>query len=357
MRAVVEMTDAALVVAAQGGDREAFGVLYARHADRLLRFLRSAVVRGTFGGDATAEDIAQDAWAELLSGRLGKYEDRGEDGPGFGCWLRAVAKYGALRHFRRHGSEWAAGEYVDEWAEQSAPSGAGVRDNRPQIVAMREALAQAVEHLAPRQFQVVRGRLDGLCAEDIAARLGLSVAQVHKAYENAAAVLRHRLVRDDDQAAPDDDQAADERPDNVVPMRRMAVPNGADRARLREAANTLPPATRRVAVLKLDGHTNPAIAARLGVSVSTVCGAWRRACCAFSQTGVMGSTPAAGPVDADEAVRRLSPAARRVAELKLSGMGWPEIAAATGTTLNTARATWQRARRSLAAVGVTPSAA
>jgi RNA polymerase sigma factor (sigma-70 family) len=190
MRAhLVEMTDAGLVAAAQDGDRDAVGVLYARHAADLVRYLRS-VVRSSYGGATTAEDIAQNTWEELLSGGLAKFADRGPDGPGFGRWLRGMARYQALRHFRRHGKESAVDDTFWQYAEVAAPPLLEPVDRQRE--AMRERLSTEVADLPPVQRQVAALRLSGLRPMEIIAQTGWSKSKVDSTWHIAQRTLKRR---------------------------------------------------------------------------------------------------------------------------------------------------------------------
>src|SRR5688500_10311075 len=75
-----ERDDAALVLAARGGDRGAFGALVARHRPLLLALCRRAL-----GDAAPAEDAAQEA---VLQAMLGLDRLRRPDR--FGPWLAGI---------------------------------------------------------------------------------------------------------------------------------------------------------------------------------------------------------------------------------------------------------------------------
>ena len=93
--------------AACGGDREAFGVLYGRFFGKV-----AAKCAPWAGSDASAEDLAQDvfaeAWARISAGRV---EARGA----FGAWLLgAVVSY--VITCRRH-EWWEQRSVVEQTAE------------------------------------------------------------------------------------------------------------------------------------------------------------------------------------------------------------------------------------------------
>jgi RNA polymerase sigma-70 factor, ECF subfamily len=91
-RAATDKLDlSAAVEAAQGGDEQAFRILYRDVQPRLLRYLRAMV-----GEDA--EDVASEAWLHIardLPGFSG-------DSDGFRGWAATIARHRAMDHQRRH---------------------------------------------------------------------------------------------------------------------------------------------------------------------------------------------------------------------------------------------------------------
>ncbi|MEV7022482.1 RNA polymerase sigma factor [Kitasatospora sp. NPDC093558] len=89
----MELTEA--VRAAQGGDEEAFRLLFRTVQPGLLRYLR-VLVGGRPEDAQDAEDIASEAWLQIardLSGFSG-------DGDGFRGWAATIARNRALDHLR-----------------------------------------------------------------------------------------------------------------------------------------------------------------------------------------------------------------------------------------------------------------
>ncbi len=85
------MDDAALVVAAQGGDRAALETLLRRHHARIW-----AVCRRLAGNDADAADATQEAML-LIVRRLGTFDGRSR----FTTWAHRVATNACLDELRR----------------------------------------------------------------------------------------------------------------------------------------------------------------------------------------------------------------------------------------------------------------
>src|SRR5262249_49184933 len=94
-----EAPDEALVRAAQGGDRGAFGLLYQRYSRMVHGILLARVPR------LVAEDLAQDVFLQALP-RLISLRDTGK----FGGWLAAIARNRANDYHRQ-------AKPVEEWNE------------------------------------------------------------------------------------------------------------------------------------------------------------------------------------------------------------------------------------------------
>ncbi|MFE7559011.1 RNA polymerase sigma factor [Kitasatospora sp. NPDC057500] len=89
----VDLTEA--VRAAQGGDEEAFRLLFRSVQPGLLRYLR-VLVGGRPEDAQDAEDIASEAWLQIARD-LGSFTG---DGDGFRGWAATVARNRALDHLR-----------------------------------------------------------------------------------------------------------------------------------------------------------------------------------------------------------------------------------------------------------------
>jgi RNA polymerase sigma-70 factor (ECF subfamily) len=81
----------AAIARAQAGNMQALNFLYLRHADEVLRFVKSMV-----RDHHEAEDITQNVFIKLMR-VIGKYEPR--EVP-FSAWIRKVARNVALDHLR-----------------------------------------------------------------------------------------------------------------------------------------------------------------------------------------------------------------------------------------------------------------
>src|SRR5262249_46524661 len=81
--------ETALVVAARNGDREAFGILYARYSRMVHGIALAHSVR------RDVDDVVQDVFVTALD-RLASLRDPGAFGP----WLTSIARNRALDHHR-----------------------------------------------------------------------------------------------------------------------------------------------------------------------------------------------------------------------------------------------------------------
>jgi RNA polymerase sigma-70 factor (ECF subfamily) len=179
--------DADLVRLARQGDRKAMAALLERHRPLVL-----AVCRGMLGGDALAEDAAQEAAivAVLELDRLRRPER-------FGSWLAGIG----LNVCRR----WLRYRRREAWSFDALVGGRHVPDRDPSpdvdpaAVAeegdLRERVRRAVAELPPGQRAAVAlVYLDGLSQSEAAAALGIAPGAVKTRLHKARAVLRARLI-------------------------------------------------------------------------------------------------------------------------------------------------------------------
>jgi RNA polymerase sigma-70 factor (ECF subfamily) len=162
-----------LLAAAQGGDEQAFAVLWRELQPAVLRYFRVAA------GEA-AEDLAADTWMSVIRG-LGRF--RGDE-RAFRAWIFTLARHRAIDWRRRAGRRptWVAAEELAEWP---APDDPVLQVLEGQST--RAALALVAE-LPPDQAEVVALRVLG----------GLEVAEVARIVgkrPGAVRVLAHQGLR------------------------------------------------------------------------------------------------------------------------------------------------------------------
>ncbi|KAF1687989.1 RNA polymerase subunit sigma [Pseudoxanthomonas broegbernensis] len=174
--------DETLMLAYAGGDTAAFEALYARHRDRLFRFLL-----GHLRDRALAEELFQDVWQRVIAARA----NWRPDAP-FGTWLYRIAHNRMNDHWRalKHrppapaDAERRTAEVVDPDTPERHAAGqeAGLR--------LRRALAELPEE----QREVVLLRLQGeLSLEEIGRITGVGRETVKSRLRYAMDKLRTRL--------------------------------------------------------------------------------------------------------------------------------------------------------------------
>jgi RNA polymerase sigma-70 factor (ECF subfamily) len=133
--------DAALVAAAQGGDRDALDRLLRLHHDRIY-----AVCRRLTGSPTDAADAAQEALIAIVRG-LPRFDGRAR----FATWAYRVTTNACLDELRRRRRRPAlAAEAVDEW---NGSAGEPYTADRQAALADRMAIDAALARL-PEEFRV-----------------------------------------------------------------------------------------------------------------------------------------------------------------------------------------------------------
>lgn len=163
----------ALVRAARGGDRRAFGELVQRYSRAVLARQFACTHEMS-----AAEDLAQETFLRAWQG-LGRLEEI----DAFGSWLLSIAGFVAM--------EWIRGKRSRKEHEGrlAPPDTRVIRD--PDV-----PLAEAVAGLPDEYQQLLALRHDhGLSCEEIADQLARPLGSVTKTLSRAYALLRERLVK------------------------------------------------------------------------------------------------------------------------------------------------------------------
>jgi RNA polymerase sigma-70 factor (ECF subfamily) len=160
--------ESALVSAARGGDRAAFGALYARYGRMAHGILLARVPR------RDVDDLVQDVFLQALR-RL----DALRDPAAFGPWLAAIARRRAADYFRR--AEVTA-ELPGDLAGAVHPEGEAAS-----VLAAIRALPDAY-----RETLVLR-LVEGMTGPEIARRTGLTPGSVRVNLHRGLQMLRERL--------------------------------------------------------------------------------------------------------------------------------------------------------------------
>jgi RNA polymerase sigma-70 factor, ECF subfamily len=163
-----------LLAAAQGGDEQAFAMLWRDLQPAVLRYFRVVAAEA-------AEDLAADTWVSVIR-RLGRF--RGDE-RALRAWVFTVARHRAIDWRRQAARRPTSSVPVELLAEHSAPDDPVAQMLEGQST--RAALALVAE-LPPDQAEVVALRVLG----------GLEVAEVARIVgkrPGAVRVLAHRGLR------------------------------------------------------------------------------------------------------------------------------------------------------------------
>jgi RNA polymerase sigma-70 factor (ECF subfamily) len=175
--------DSALVMRAQGGDREAFEGLVRRHADRLY-----AVVRGLGLSREATEEVTQESFLRAWRG-IGAF--RGE--ALFFTWLYRIGVNEAKRRLRHEPPRDLLGRLAGDGVAEPSD----VRDEphaRVTQAELRGALAGAVRALPVKyRAPLVLRDIENLSTADAAATLGLGEAAFKSRLHRARVAVREAV--------------------------------------------------------------------------------------------------------------------------------------------------------------------
>lgn len=162
---LTDRTDEELMVAYQLGDTEAFEVLYSRHADRVLGYLRRKVK-----SEALARDVFQATFLKLHRSR-GRYDAAFPFAP----WLFTICRNELLDALKKP-------HQIHESLVEEVPE-AAFRNADPEPIPL--------DRLSPQQRKVIELRYEReFSFEEIAATLETSPANARQLVSRAIRVLR-----------------------------------------------------------------------------------------------------------------------------------------------------------------------
>jgi RNA polymerase sigma-70 factor (ECF subfamily) len=164
-----ESADAALVDAARGGDRSAFGELYRRYARMVHGVLLASVPRND------VDDLVQDVFLAAMR-RLASLREAAA----FPGWLAAIARHRATDHFRRRPQDWLP-------LPDDVPAPNADDSEAREVLDVIRSLPDAY-----RETLVLR-LVEGMTGQEIAARTGLTSASVRVNLHRGMKLLRLRL--------------------------------------------------------------------------------------------------------------------------------------------------------------------
>jgi RNA polymerase sigma-70 factor, ECF subfamily len=170
-----ELEDEALVRAAQGGDRSAFGQLYQHYVRMVHGVLLARVPR------VAVEDLVHDVFLQALP-RLSSLRDASRFGP----WLAAIARNRAADFHRRARSEFSLDEEPEKLESVENPQHTiGAEDGLALLNAVRELPETYREPLILRF-------VEGMSGPEIAARIGLTHGSVRVNLYRGMQMLREK---------------------------------------------------------------------------------------------------------------------------------------------------------------------
>jgi RNA polymerase sigma-70 factor (ECF subfamily) len=161
---------AELVVAARGGDRDAFGALYVRFSRAVHGVLIARVPPQD--ADDLVQEVFLHAWPRLKELR---------EPAAFGAWICMMARRRAMDHFRR---ARPSRELADVYASRE----------KPDVTAEAAAAVAAIQELPEAYRETLALRLvDGLSGPEIATVTGLTHDSVRVNLHRGFKLLRERL--------------------------------------------------------------------------------------------------------------------------------------------------------------------
>jgi RNA polymerase sigma-70 factor, ECF subfamily len=174
-----QLSDAALVTAARGGDMRAFERLYRMHSGRVFGLCLRMTRRHDVAEDCTQLTFVR-AWRNL-----GAFEGRSA----FGTWLHRIAVNEVLSYSRNHGTrtesdEEAVAEATDEATGKASDIDAG------EVMDVERALAGLPEG---SRHVVVLQAVYGYSHEEVADLLGVAVGTCKAQLHRGRKLLRERL--------------------------------------------------------------------------------------------------------------------------------------------------------------------
>lgn len=189
-------TDAELLVLS-GEQPEAFGTLYRRHAEDLLRYF----ARRTLDPESAAE-LTAETFAEAFASR-GRFRDRGSGGA---AWLYGIARHQLGRYLRAGAVDARARRRLGMPERDLSPSDYERIEELIDFTPLRAALADALDVLTEDQREAMRLRvMEERPYEEVARILACSEAtaraRVSRGLRRITQVLeptRRQLIREAD---------------------------------------------------------------------------------------------------------------------------------------------------------------
>lgn len=184
MSTLHEVDDIQLLKTAQGGDADAFGELYERHAPRVFRYLYAHL-----GSRLDAEDLTEEVFIRVWR-TLSNYQEQGVP---FLAFLFRVARNAMIDHYRKN-SQSGQEVSIDEMAITDHGTGPG-----EMVMAMLEhqQLKQTLMRMREDYRMVLALRfLSELTPDETAVVMGRTAGAVRVLQHRALAALRTLMEGD-----------------------------------------------------------------------------------------------------------------------------------------------------------------
>jgi RNA polymerase sigma-70 factor, ECF subfamily len=169
-------TDVELVLTAQRGDRNAFGILYERYASMVHGILLGRVPA------SAVEDLVQDVFLKAMP-RITSLRDADH----FGGWLAAIARNHAVDFFRQSNIKPEQLEDTPQAEPKSMEAGGGEKTEAEFVLAAIRQLPEAY-----RETLILR-LVEGMTGPEIALRTGLTHGSIRVNLHRGMRQLRQIL--------------------------------------------------------------------------------------------------------------------------------------------------------------------
>lgn len=182
----VDVSERALVMRAQAGDRQAFGELVERYMQRAYY-----VALGLVGSHDDALDLSQEAFVRAYRARATIDPDRP-----FYAWLYQIVRRLCFNFIRDRKTRRRKMEEATPWLVDLAGRGAARTDpgKRAERSELRERLEAAIDRLSEREREIlVLREFEGLKYREIAELLGLPIGTVMSRLYTARKNLAEQL--------------------------------------------------------------------------------------------------------------------------------------------------------------------
>jgi RNA polymerase sigma-70 factor (ECF subfamily) len=172
-------TDAALVEKTKINDPDAFGELYERHHEKIIR-----VCQRILKNPSAAEDAAQETFLRAYS-KIDSFQGTAQ----FSTWLQTIARNESFGKLRNRSCREISSEGIDFMPQF------GKCDRTLELSPEWRELVAAIKKLSLKHQQILYLRVMGYPYKEIATTLGRNIACCKSRYNRAVICLRRVLAR------------------------------------------------------------------------------------------------------------------------------------------------------------------